>query len=232
MSSLDLKKIIQVNFPINQYYKEVTDKKVVVLHHTVSGRGVDGDINSWLATAEKVATAFVIDNQGGIHQCYSSDFWAHHLGVKAEILKSKGYSDYGNRNTMLNKQSIAIEIDSWGGLCQSGTNWYPAKFNPSNGKYEANKGIKPVENVQVYDKGYRGFYGFEKYTVEQIESVRQLLVFFKEKHNLPLKYNEDMFEVSKNALDGKPGIWSHSSYRADKSDIHPQPELIAMLKSL
>jgi len=34
------------------------------------------------------------------------------------------------------------------------------------------------------------------------------------------------------ALDGKAGIWTHVSYRYDKSDCHPQPELINMLKTL
>ena len=33
------------NFPLNQYYQEIFDKKIIVLHHTVSGEGYDGDIN-------------------------------------------------------------------------------------------------------------------------------------------------------------------------------------------
>jgi hypothetical protein len=41
-----------------------------------------------------------------------------------------------------------------------------------------------------------------------------------------------MFDVSKEALSGESGIWSHTSFRSDKSDIHPQGELIKMLKSL
>jgi hypothetical protein len=41
-----------------------------------------------------------------------------------------------------------------------------------------------------------------------------------------------MWEVSKEALKSVPGIWSHTSVRSDKSDCHPQLELIAMLKSL
>ena len=41
-----------------------------------------------------------------------------------------------------------------------------------------------------------------------------------------------MWEVSAEALKGKQGVWSHTSFRFDKSDIHPQPEIIEMLKSL
>jgi N-acetyl-anhydromuramyl-L-alanine amidase AmpD len=39
-------------------------------------------------------------------------------------------------------------------------------------------------------------------------------------------------DISKNAMDGKSGIWTHTSYRADKSDCHPQLNLIKMLQNL
>ena len=35
------------NFPLNQYYQEIFDKKIIVLHHTVSGEGYDGDYNEF-----------------------------------------------------------------------------------------------------------------------------------------------------------------------------------------
>ena len=38
--------------------------------------------------------------------------------------------------------------------------------------------------------------------------------------------------ISKNAMNGVPGVWTHTSYRNDKSDCHPQKELIEMLKRL
>ena len=41
-----------------------------------------------------------------------------------------------------------------------------------------------------------------------------------------------MWEVSQDALCGKPGIYTHVSFRKDKSDCHPQKELIQMLKEL
>lgn len=40
------------------------------------------------------------------------------------------------------------------------------------------------------------------------------------------------FEFNPLTLNGYPGVWSHSSIRQDKSDCSPQPNLIAMLKSL
>lgn len=217
ISKLDLNEIIVVDFPENQYVKEQTDKKQIVLHHTVSGQGVDGDIAWWRKTVERIGTAIIIGWDGKIYQCFSSKYWAYHLGAG---------------NSKLDKQSIGIEIDSWGGLIRYNRLWYPAKWDENLKQNVANTNVKPVQNVQTYENGYRGFYGFEKYTDAQIEAVRKLLVFFGEKYKIPLDYNDDMFFYSSNAIDGKSGIWTHTSFRQDKSDCHPQTELIQMLKSL
>lgn len=40
------------------------------------------------------------------------------------------------------------------------------------------------------------------------------------------------FELNPLTLSGSPGIWSHGNIRQDKFDVSPQPNLIAMLKSL
>lgn len=39
-------------------------------------------------------------------------------------------------------------------------------------------------------------------------------------------------EFNQNAVDGYPGIWSHTNVRIDKSDIFPQPELLDLLKNI
>ncbi len=217
---LNLNDIISVDFPDDQYFKEQTDKKQIIIHHTVSGQGVDGDISWWRSTADRVGTAIIIGWDGKIYQCFSTKYWAHHIGLNA------------SNNKELNMASIGVEIDAWGGLIRTNRLWYPAKWDENLKQYVANTAVKPIQNVQVYEQGYRGFYGFEKYTDAQIEATRQLLVFWGEKYKIPLTYNAMMFDVSQEALSGKSGIWSHTSFRSDKSDIHPQPELIQMLKSL
>ena len=40
------------------------------------------------------------------------------------------------------------------------------------------------------------------------------------------------FGLNSAALTGKPGLWTHVNFRGDKSDCHPQPQLIEMLISL
>lgn len=220
LKKLNLNEIVLVDFPDDQYYRKQTNKKQIVLHHTVSGQGVNGDISWWRQTAVRVGTAIIVGWDGKIYQCFSSKYWAHHLGTHAA------------NNVALNKASIGIEIDAWGGLVRYNRQWHPAKWDKDLKRFVANTKVAPIQNVQVYPESFKGFYGFEKYTNEQIEAVRQLLVFWGEKYDIPLEYNEDMWDISQKALNGEKGVWTHVSYRKDKSDCHPQPELIKMLKSL
>jgi N-acetyl-anhydromuramyl-L-alanine amidase AmpD len=220
ISKLDLNEIISVTLPDNQYFKEETEKKQIVLHHTVSGQGVDGDITWWRETADRIGTAIIVGWDGKIYQCFASKYWAHHLGTHAA------------NNKALNMASIGIEIDAWGGLMRTNRLWYPAKWDATLKQNVPNTSVRPIQNVQIYEQGFKGFYGFEKYTAAQIEAVRKLLIFWNEKYNIPLDYNEDMWKISSKALAGEAGVWTHVSFREDKSDCHPQPELIQMLKSL
>ena len=60
----------------------------------------------------------------------------------------------------------------------------------------------------------------------------KLVNYLCDKFNIEKTYNTSMWDISKDALGGKPGIWTHVSYRADKSDCMPQPELINSLQTL
>ena len=211
-------KTINHNFPEAQYYKQEQTKRIIVLHHTVSGVGVTGDTNWWQQTPERVATPVILDREGTVHQIFSPKYWAHHLGIKSHMLRQMGSSVTNDR---LNQISIGIEIDSWGGLIKK------------NGKFLTGAGTEiPACNVQEYPKGYRGFYAFEKYTTAQILSLRELLLQYSKDFGISLKYQEEMWDYNAKALKGTWGVWSHTSYRPDKSDAHPQPELIQMLKGL
>ena len=220
LEKLDLGKIISVTLPDNQYIRQATNKNQIVLHHTVSGQGTSGDIAWWRQTADRVGTAIIVGWDGKIYQCFGSKYWAYHLGLHTA------------NNKQLNQKSIGIEIDAWGGLVRSNDSWYPAKYDKDIKKFVPNTHIAPIKNVQIYPEGYRGFYGFEKYTDAQIEAVRQLLVFWGERYKIPLDYHPDMWDYSENAMAGEDGIWSHVSYRKDKSDCHPDEGLVTMLKSL
>lgn len=219
-----------------EYVEERTVKTTIYLHHTAGSHRADWTIDGWNKdrTANKsrlrVATAFVIGGldrngsdkdgmDGKVFRAYNEDFWASHLGLKAA------------NNNLLNKQSVGIEICNYGPITKSNSgkllNYVNSELLPS----------------QVCDLGYhfRGYQLHHKYTDKQIASLKELLLFLSGKYNIDLKKGlvpllgkpqGQAFELNNDALNGKPGIWSHTSVRKDKFDVHPQLELVAMLKSL
>jgi hypothetical protein len=62
--------------------------------------------------------------------------------------------------------------------------------------------------------------------------VKDLLTLWKSRYNIPLTYNDDIWDVCPRALKGESGVFTHNSVRFDKVDVSPQPKLIKMLKSL
>lgn len=203
-------KIIDNFLNKGEYITEVFPKKQIYLHHTVSSSdSVEGDISWWNENKDRVATAYIIRGDGVIYRVFDDKFWAHHLGLKLE------------NNTVLNRGSIGIELDNAGQL------------RYDKGQYISSFGrVIPSDKVQYYQKPFRGFNYFEKYSNAQIAALKELLLDLNKRYNIPLKYNEDMWDISQNALKGNTGVYTHVSVRKDKSDCHPQPELIEMLKTL
>jgi len=191
--------------------------------------------------ADRIATCIIIDDKGIANQCFSSKYWAHHLGVKSTYLKANGFTDWTTRNVELNRGSIAIEIDNWGGLFlgdgsvkQFGlkADGTPNLIKTISGKFYAAYGNVVDCEVQEYPQGFRGNKYYEKYSEAQLKTVGELLLLWNIKYGIPLDYHPDMFDISQAALAGQRGVWSHTSFRTDKSDVHPQPELIEMLKAI
>jgi len=228
LKPIDLRKIKVYPFPENKYFKEEFNKTQVILHHTV-GSTVEGSISSWIKNKDKIGTAIIIARDGTPYQLFESKYWAYHLGA-------------GDHNQ--DRRSIGIEIDNWGGLTPGSgilktyrsekTKLFPWRLkvlNPS--KYYTVYGNAVNVPLQYYPNyGFRGYKYFEKYTNEQIQTVGELLLFWRQKYGIPLQYNDDMWNISENAKIGIPGVWTHVSFRPDKSDCSPQPELIDMLQTI
>lgn len=207
LKPISLSKIETINFPKDQYFREAFPKNQIVLHHTVSGDGVNGDISTWEADPRRIATCIIVDRAGTPWQLFSSRYWAHHIAAG---------------NVSLEKYSIGIEIDNWGWLIPS-----------TNGKYKNYYGKEIYAVAQYYPEGFMGYNYYEKYTTAQIQTVGELLLYWRMMYGISLKYNEDMWDKSIRALSGIGGVWTHVSYRGSgKSDCHPDPMLISMLKTL
>lgn len=226
MSLLDLSKIKQVPMSESQYIKKETKKLQIVLHHTAGNSSGPGTIKMWNNDDRgRVATCVTISGKGlsrdtydgEICQAFSSRYWGYHLGIKPDVFRAQGLP-----YRSLDPNAIGIEICNWGPLEKAGDKYYNYVDR-----------LVPADQVCELTIPYKGHKYYHAYTDAQIESVRQLLVYWNKIHGIPLTYNEDdMWKVSKNALSAVPGVYTHNSYRRDKSDISPQPKMIEMLKSL
>jgi N-acetyl-anhydromuramyl-L-alanine amidase AmpD len=203
----------------DQYYQEEATKKVIVIHHTAGGPNPINVIHGWNFNPERVGTAYVIGGKpdktksykdGQVFRAFDDKYWAHHLGCKTA------------NNSLLNKQSIGIEICNWGQLVKKADGKF---YNYVNGEI-------PAEEVIDLGNKFRGFQYYHAYTQKQLEGVRLLVTELCNKYNILKSYLPVMWDVSPAALSGAGGVWTHVSYRADKNDLSPQPQLINMLKNI
>ena len=222
MSFLD--DILQVRLSSNEYIKDSQDKKQIYLHHTAGSSSGERTINYWnqdnrgrIATCVCISNTGAAEGDGKIVQAFSSKYWAYHLGIKREVFDS-----YNLDYVPLDKRSIGIELCAWGHLEEKKGGFY---------NY-VNKEV-PKEEVCTLEEPFKGHRYYHRYSDEQIRSTENLLRYWKEHYNINTEYNaRDMWGVSKKALRGESGIFTHNSVRKDKSDIFPQPEIIEMLKLL
>jgi len=213
---LDITKIVQKRLSDDQFFQDVHPKKQIYLHHTAGGPNAVSVANYFQQKEGKVATAFVIGADGTIVQLFSSKHWAYHLGLKPEVFAEKGV-DYKS----LDKISIGIEICNYGPLAKRNGYFY----NYVGGKMDRSQ-------ITELKSKYKGHIWWQRYTDEQIESTRQLLVYLCDTYGISKEYADVIFDIDKRALKGENGIFTHNSVRHDKSDIYPCPRMIEMLKNL
>jgi N-acetyl-anhydromuramyl-L-alanine amidase AmpD len=213
---LDISKIKQVRLKESQYFAEESAKTQIYLHHTAGNGNAEAVSRYWNGTSDRVATAFVVGQDGLIVQCFSSKHWAWHLGISKAEFKGQG-AKYQN----LDKASVGIEVCNWGYLKEKDGKFY----NYVNTRV-------PESMVTTLDEPFKGYKHWYKYTDAQIESTRQLLVYLCDTYNIPREYRAQIFSLDKEAFKGTPGIYTHNSVRKDKSDIYPCPRMIQMLENL
>ena len=199
--------VIKLGF--NEYVHEETKKDIVVLHHSAGWDNARGMYDWWRNDKYKnVCTAYGMVDDGSVYEGFDPKYWG--WAIKAPR------NDYE-----LNRRAIQIEVCNWGCLTEK------------NGKLYSWANVEvPKDKAVKYDKPFRGYVWYERYTDAEIDVLRRMLEWFRDEFGVSLAYNDRMFDVCDDAIDGAAGVWAHVSYRADKSDIHPQPEMVDMLKSL
>jgi N-acetyl-anhydromuramyl-L-alanine amidase AmpD len=216
MKKLDIQAIKQVRLKDNQYFAESSPKSQIYLHHTAGNGNAEGVSRYWNGNDSRIATAFIIGENGTIVQCFSSKHWAWHLGIDQEDFARNG-AKYSN----LNKSSVGIEVCNWGYLKKKGDKYYNYAGGVVNPSY-----------VTELDQPYKGYKYWYKYSDAQIESLRQLVVYLCDTYDVPKEYRSEIWAIDKEAFKGTKGIYTHNSVRKDKSDMYPCPRVIEMLKNL
>jgi hypothetical protein len=207
----------EVNFE-GFYHKQAIDKTQIVLHHSAGWDNARQMFEVWKRdNAHHVATAIGITDSGEIIRGYDEAFWAVHIGAY----------DVGLTNFLqLETQSIGVEICNWGALETRNNIHYTWVSD-----YGKRGRAVTLPQERVIELNYKGYKFYEAYTDAEIESTRRWIMLNAIRFNIPLSYNaKDFWEVSPAACAGKPGLYTHNSFISWKSDISPQPKMIAMLE--
>ena len=217
-------------YPLNDiFYPEETPKSQIYLHHTAGNQNIKATIEWWNTRTDHVSTHYITNNNGDAEQLYVDEYWANHLGVKGKTFRS-----YGLSYRHLNKYSLGIELSAYGGV----------KLKDGVYKTHSNQSLSESEVAQplnAYGKPiyYKGYAYYQKYSNAQISNVKNIMTGWMNKYNIPFNYNWDelfndkgKFPLSKKALKGEKGVYTHNSVRTGKQDVFPQKELIDMFKSI
>lgn len=101
------------------------------------------------------------------------------------------------------------------------------------------EGWRPIENapaVPMYEfctcKPYRGFIRYEYVGDRQQEALRRVLVQWLSALHIRFPWDNQLGELCPRAMAGRSGIYFASSFDKSRSDIHPQTEILKLIKSL
>jgi len=209
--------IIKKYLTNGQYLTAEYEKNSLFLHHT-AGLNAEGAWQWWNQTPERVGTPFIIDRNGSVIECFNPKVWAFHLGITGD----------DNFHEM---HSVSIELVAGGQLYEKGNEYY---FYPLYPNIQYFTKIAKEETI-TFKQPWRGFNTYHIYTDKQLESLKEVInytlsMFPTIQIQAPLgKFYEFNTEIITNH---RGGLWSHSTVRADKTDIIPQPSLLQMLEEI
>lgn len=196
-----MKNLIQSPIKKGQFIAQVTPKRNITLHHTVSSTARSA-LTWWDMDPARVATPFVLEKDGRVFQAFDEKYWAYHLGLKH------------TRNEELNKCSIPIEIVNEGPLIKAADGSFRWNFGPARPQGSPYKG-----EVFTASKPWRGFQYWAAYTPEQYAALSELVQWLLVIYNLPPTIAiTDKCNVF---IPDQYTIYAHHHVRADKTDVSP-----------
>ena len=241
------------------YWPEETDKTQIVLHHTADNAPIENTINFWRRGKKHISTHFIINRDGDYDQLFPLKYWGNHLGKvpkgknpagqKRTItieLEGQGYLKYVN-DTGKRQDGTFPDTAQFQQVSPDRTETFtykklkqginePAVATPV--KMNSDGSLSPVP-------AYRGYQYYQAYTKPQLDTLRKVLKQIQAEYpNIPIgstprgsgttfseQFPKKDVDVSKNqSFTPVTGIYTHNSYRLDKSDVFPQKELIELLQ--
>ena len=192
-----------------QFFSEQPHKDLIVLHFT-AGQSARSAFDSWSSTPLQVATAYLVDVDGSIYECFPPGAWAYHLGVTGSA------SD----NWKHDKRSIGIEIANPGPLVVDRANpqqlnWWPGEFTT--------KWCSLAETTKYVAAPYRGYSYYAAFPAVQSDAVIALVDHLCAAFSIPkvlapviirTAFDMSFFNTFK-------GIATHQNFRKDKTDVGP-----------
>lgn len=181
-----------------EYYRARHRKDLIVLHHTAGG-SARSTVNWWNQSPQRIATAYVIERDGTIHEVFDPEYWAYHLGLS------------GTRGSV-DRRSIGIEIACEGGLQGVGDFYYSFDRIIPTTQFTGPRYTHP--------ESWRGYRDYAAYTPEQTASTVALTGHLLERFDIPRRTPRSHLAHS-NGHRTYRGVVGHHHLRPDKSDLHP-----------
>jgi hypothetical protein len=233
---LNLSEIRVVDFPATQYFQVKHTKTQICLHHSSGSDNAKNFFEGWKVSPERVATCMAIEDDGELYKIFSSEYWAYHINVASKgnqsLYEHPLYGKYLKYNAVdIENRTIGVEVCNWGGL-KLIDGQYHTYVSKAVDKNRSKLSTVDESKVIHYPGGWRGYEYFERYTDKELEALWRLLRFWCKTYGIPTRLTGDIFDLNLDAFMGSPGVYTHASYRQDKSDMHPQPELKQMLAAL
>lgn len=224
----DSLKIYDSKIEKDLFYNKKTKKNTIWLKNTMSylnpldyignwesyeDRDKDGNLNgdNLKTSIHYTIGGFSKENtnwDGKVIKNFDDNYWSYH-------------SPFLSTTKRLNQMSISIELCNLGPLVNI------------NDKFYTKSGLL-VEDSEVVNIDFRGYKYWHRYTDSQIESLRKLLIYLIEKHDIDVNksnFDNNWFEFHKK-WNSVSGLRTDSQISYGKIGINPQEEIIQMLKSL
>ena len=209
------------------YVKTIHPKKQIIWHHSAGWDNVRGMYDWWKNDkVNHVATSIGIDDNGKVYRGFDESYWAASIGATVDVFTNNGIplkyvtNGFVANNVLLDQAAVAVEVANWGSLTEK------------NGKLYSWANTEVLQSKAI-ELNYKGTKYYEIYTDAEIRTLKYWTLLNAVRFQIPVDFSyDDCFAVSKKALSGEPGIYTHNSYIQYKSDVSPQPKLIEMAKSL